>query len=598
MPAAYSYLRFSSPQQAAGDSIRRQTQNREAWLGVHPDVWLDTSLVMTDAGRSAFRRKDWDTYALARFVDCIKAGKVEKGSYLLVENLDRLSREDAGEATELFLSIVNKGIVVVQLSPLAMEFRKPVNVQSLMFAIVELSRGHSESAIKSERGRACWAKKQANAASRIVTRKLPGWIRYDDGKLVLDREGAKAVRRTFALARDGYGASTIAKKLNSEGVPVLGKKEIAERGQSHLDPTKRKKRTVLWSAAVVWHILRSRATIGEYVPYRKRRDDSGGKPVHNYYPAVIDEGTFHCVQAAIARRGKVGRGRRGKHINLFAGLLVDARDGGALSYWHTRVAPATLISVNAKEGRGAEWTSFPAAPFEEAILSRLVEIKPSDIQGDSNEGRKVELTASRLAEIDTLIGLWTNKMDDQAIVDTVAAKLAELGARRKSTAAELAEAQRDAASPAPETWGEFRSLAAMLKNPSYELRMKVQAALRRSLDNVYCVFVRRGSYALGGAVIYFQGGTRRSYTIIHRRSRAGNHPAATWCGSIRHPSGLPFNMEGLKDPDDVESVRQFLDNYPQDLMDRLLRGEPLATPEEIRAHQKGIGERLRNKSTK
>ena len=52
MPLAYSYLRFSSPQQAAGDSIRRQTQSREAWLAVHPAVKLDTSLMMTDAGRS------------------------------------------------------------------------------------------------------------------------------------------------------------------------------------------------------------------------------------------------------------------------------------------------------------------------------------------------------------------------------------------------------------------------------------------------------------------------------------------------------------------------------------------------------------------
>jgi hypothetical protein len=64
-PVAYSYLRFSSPQQATGDSIRRQTDNRENWLAAHPTVSLDTSLKMTDAGRSRFRRKNWDTYALA-----------------------------------------------------------------------------------------------------------------------------------------------------------------------------------------------------------------------------------------------------------------------------------------------------------------------------------------------------------------------------------------------------------------------------------------------------------------------------------------------------------------------------------------------------
>src|SRR5262245_48801243 len=130
-PLAYSYLRFSSAKQADGDSIRRQTENRKKWLSEHPKARLDTSLVLEDRGRSAFRRGNWDTYALARFVECIKSGRVESGSYLLVENLDRLSRDNAGEATELFLSIVNRGVVIVQLSPVVMEFRKPVDMMSL-----------------------------------------------------------------------------------------------------------------------------------------------------------------------------------------------------------------------------------------------------------------------------------------------------------------------------------------------------------------------------------------------------------------------------------------------------------------------------------
>jgi hypothetical protein len=60
-PLADSYLRFSPSIQAAGDNIRRQTAAREAWLAAHPRVRLDTSLVLEDRGRSAFRRTDWDT---------------------------------------------------------------------------------------------------------------------------------------------------------------------------------------------------------------------------------------------------------------------------------------------------------------------------------------------------------------------------------------------------------------------------------------------------------------------------------------------------------------------------------------------------------
>src|SRR5262245_29325121 len=121
---AYSYLRFSSRQQAQGDSMRRQEAARAAWLTAHPGVTLDQTLRMVDHGRSAFRRKDWDTYALAEFLGYVKSGRVVPNSYLLLENLDRLSREEVGTATELFLGLVNRGVVLVQLLPAPVEFAR------------------------------------------------------------------------------------------------------------------------------------------------------------------------------------------------------------------------------------------------------------------------------------------------------------------------------------------------------------------------------------------------------------------------------------------------------------------------------------------
>src|SRR5689334_14203980 len=102
-PAAYSYLRYSTAEQGRGDSARRQTEARDKWLSAHPGVPLDTSLRLADRGRSAFKRKNWDAYALAEFVKLVEADRVAPGSYLLVENLDRLSRENVGDAVELFL---------------------------------------------------------------------------------------------------------------------------------------------------------------------------------------------------------------------------------------------------------------------------------------------------------------------------------------------------------------------------------------------------------------------------------------------------------------------------------------------------------------
>jgi DNA invertase Pin-like site-specific DNA recombinase len=502
MPVAYSYLRFSSPQQASGDSIRRQTQARDSWLASHPDVKLDGSLVLTDAGRSGFNRKDWDTYALAEFV-------------ALVENLDRLSRENAGEATELFLSIVNKGVVIVQLSPVVMEFRKPVDMTNLMFAIVELSRGHSESAIKSERSRASWLRKQNEAATRVVTRKLPGWISAEGGKLVLNKHAA-TVRNMFAMARDGEGTQAIARKLNETKTPVMGRQTY--RG-----------RPVKWSGANVWHVLTSPAAIGQYVPYRKRGENAG-TPVLNYFPAVVDAATYHAVRQAIATRSRVGRGRRGNHINLFSGLLIDARDGGSLSYWKPGAHPAVLISVNAKGGKGIEWVSFPADLFDDAILSKLSEITSTDVEGEPTTGKVDELRGQR-DELDGLIALWTGKMDNPAIVDTVAAKLGELSIRRRKIAEKLTEAESEAVAPLTEIWGDYLSLAALLKRDNSEgMRSKVRTALRRCIESVTCLFVRRGTVRLAAVRVQFRGSeAHREYLVAARQRSGGTTPRpAAW----------------------------------------------------------------------
>jgi DNA invertase Pin-like site-specific DNA recombinase len=49
-------------------------------------------------------------------VDAIKSGAVKSGSYLIVESLDRLSREQVLKAQSLFLSIIQAGICLVTLT--------------------------------------------------------------------------------------------------------------------------------------------------------------------------------------------------------------------------------------------------------------------------------------------------------------------------------------------------------------------------------------------------------------------------------------------------------------------------------------------------
>src|SRR4051794_6538725 len=117
LPRAYSYIRFSTLEQLKGDSLRRQLEGTAAWCAKN-GVPLDTSLTLHDLGVSAFRgaHRD-DKHCLAQFLRAVKQGKVPKGSYLVIENLDRLTREDERTALRLWLDILDAGINIVQLYP-------------------------------------------------------------------------------------------------------------------------------------------------------------------------------------------------------------------------------------------------------------------------------------------------------------------------------------------------------------------------------------------------------------------------------------------------------------------------------------------------
>lgn len=104
MPKAYSYARWSRPQQGRGDTLRRQIELTRAYAAQHG---LDLDETFRDPGMSGYRGRNHTEGALASFIAQIDTGteprgRVKPGDYLLVESLDRLSREKVLSALELF----------------------------------------------------------------------------------------------------------------------------------------------------------------------------------------------------------------------------------------------------------------------------------------------------------------------------------------------------------------------------------------------------------------------------------------------------------------------------------------------------------------
>src|SRR5262249_30757599 len=144
-------------------------------------VRLDTSLTLHDLGKSAYtgaHRQNPDRHALAAFLKLVEQAKVPKGAYLIIENLDRLSRGEEVPACHLLTSILMTGVRVVQLKPTELLLTEKSPGWDIMRAVMELSRGHGESAIKSERVGKAWREKKRRARERgeTITHRLPAWV--------------------------------------------------------------------------------------------------------------------------------------------------------------------------------------------------------------------------------------------------------------------------------------------------------------------------------------------------------------------------------------------------------------------------------------
>ncbi|MDF5541053.1 recombinase family protein [Vibrio parahaemolyticus] len=109
MRKVYSYMRFSRPEQAKGTSIERQSNFAEQYALEH-GLELDKSLTMMDKGLSAFHGVHKTKGAFGQFLAAVTAGKVPSGSVLVVESLDRLSREDPLIAQAALTDLILSGI--------------------------------------------------------------------------------------------------------------------------------------------------------------------------------------------------------------------------------------------------------------------------------------------------------------------------------------------------------------------------------------------------------------------------------------------------------------------------------------------------------
>ncbi|MBP0492783.1 recombinase family protein [Pararoseomonas indoligenes] len=338
---AFSYLRFSSAEQAKGDSLRRQSTLAADYALSH-GLELDESLTFQDLGVSAFRGTNARTGALGAFLRAVDMGVVPAGSYLLVESLDRVSRQDPWDAMPVFQQIINAGITLVSLQDRKVYSREELraNPLKIMESLFVMIRANEESATKGRRLRAAWSQKRATAATKPLTAKCPSWLRLDPQtrRFEVIEERAAVVRRIFDEAARGESLNGITTRLNQDGIAPFGIPNRETRD--------------FWGRSTVAKIIDSPAAGGIFVPHRiehvegnKRRIPQDA--ITGYFPAVVPSDVFEIVRAQRggrpAPKTRAATGVR----NLVAGLATCPACGSTM----TRVNKGTATPGKAGRDR-------------------------------------------------------------------------------------------------------------------------------------------------------------------------------------------------------------------------------------------------------
>ncbi len=179
---AYSYIRFSSAEQANGASQKRQIERAEEYA--RKRGWeLDKSLAI-DKGVSAWTGANIHEGSFKKFLDLVEKGKIPKGSVLIVESLDRISRQHFLDALVPFKKILSRDITIVSLID-GQEYTKDSikNDFQMWCCLLSFQLANNESDKKSVRVKDAWKRKRDNISKNILyTKMAPFWLQWSEKK--------------------------------------------------------------------------------------------------------------------------------------------------------------------------------------------------------------------------------------------------------------------------------------------------------------------------------------------------------------------------------------------------------------------------------
>lgn len=347
------YARFSSIGQKTGTSLQRQLEDGRAYC--QSMGWQVTD-ELTDEGRSAYHGHHRSVGNLGKFEADALAG-LEHGTFLVCENLDRLSRGDAELSYDFIRSLTRAGVSIATFHDSEFwDADKTSDIIKILKTLLTFQRANEESADKAKRSASNWAikRKRAIEDGTPLTKMCPAWLTVEDGRYVVDQYRASLILDIFVMADSGMGSLQIVRTLNSRNEPTWPK-------------ANREKVAKCWHRSFIIRLLVNRGLIGECMV--------DGEPV-KLYPPVIPADLFERVCANAEGRKAAMGGRKSKRmVNLLAGFCrcdvcnQPMQYGGGTGYLMCRMA---------NSGSCTSPVHVPYKPLEKAILDSCLHLALDD----------------------------------------------------------------------------------------------------------------------------------------------------------------------------------------------------------------------------
>lgn len=493
MRYAYSYIRMSTDVQIKGDSLRRQLEKSASYAKEHGLTLVERigDQELHDIGQSGFRGQNVKQGMLGHFLTALERGEIPENSVLLVESLDRLSRETITDALALFLRILKHGIEIVTVIDGQRYSKASLNDSpyKMFTSLAVMMRANDESETKSIRIGEIWEQKRLKAAEKPMTSLAPAWLRLnkETGKFETIPERVDVVKKIFAMCLSGQGVYAIARHFNEQGIPLFGKSKF-------------------WHFTYIRKILTNRAVIGEFEPKKRIGGQHVGtnNVIKDYFPAVIDEADFHLARAALASRSTNSGGRKGKSFtNLFNGLLYCGACGDRMLVKDRGVAKnsvKTVACARSAAKSNCSMSEWKLHEIENSLLIHLRDVDFSSLRGSDLKSKSVSLMDQiaslrmRIADIEKSIERTISFIQSTDLTESMRNQLAtelsrselELNQKRKDLENTQTELQ---ICDETEKQMDSRQLQTLLKElksrpDDYEFRANFNNVLRMTISRI------------------------------------------------------------------------------------------------------------------